>query len=342
MGFSLDEVKIEVTHNCPLGCVHCSSVTDKANQIEISKEKCIQLIDEASELGVKSIVISGGEPLIWTHIREVVDYISRKNIIAVVYTSGNVFVGSAKKLLSELVQLGLRRIAFSVYSNVAAEHNKITRKANSFKNTIDAIKSAVSLGIDTEIHFVAMANNYRKIPALVELAKTLNVGRVSILRFVPQGRGAIIKEKETLNKAQHLELKKIIETIRDTGFEIRTGSPFNFLHVNKNPKCLAGQDRLIITPDLRIYPCDAFKHITAESLVNDITTSDLGLCSLSECWKDSEYLKLVRNHIACQQKCLSCVKFDCCNSGCLAQKILHYEKVVDDKDPACILGEVIR
>lgn len=64
--YVLEELKIEVTYKCPLSCVHCSSNAGASNDLNISEAKCLEIIHQAKEMGVKEIAFSGGEPLIWS------------------------------------------------------------------------------------------------------------------------------------------------------------------------------------------------------------------------------------------------------------------------------------
>jgi radical SAM protein with 4Fe4S-binding SPASM domain len=98
---------------------------------------------------------------------------------------------------------------------------------------------------------------------------------------------------------------------------------------------------LVVTPDLRIYPCDAFKNIKAEDIVNDVEYSNLNDYSIIDCWTKSKYLTVIREAIQNKNACIKCKQFLKCKSGCMAQKYLFYGKIVDDKDPACLLGDSI-
>ena len=44
----LEDLKIEVTYKCPLACIHCSSDSLPSHSAEISKDKCLSLIEEAA------------------------------------------------------------------------------------------------------------------------------------------------------------------------------------------------------------------------------------------------------------------------------------------------------
>ena len=331
-------MKIEVTYNCLLSCVHCSSDASPGNQLSMSKEKCIEIIDGASSMGVREIAFSGGEPLAWNGITDVVTHSKSKGLICNIYTTGN--CDNLDELLKKLKVACVDKLIFSLYSDLEDEHNRVTRKYDSFSNTIKAIKLAKSYNIHTELHFVALASNYKKLNGIVKLTQAYGVEQVSVLRFVPQGRGKLIKNYDTLSKEQNLELKKIITDLCDRGYKIRTGSPFNVLLLNKDPKCMAAQDRLIVAPDLNIYPCDAFKQITSEDISPGDEYSNLDKHTIDECWKRSKYFELVRNAILTMpsEPCQSCENNKMCLSGCLAQKYLYYSSLHKNPDPACLIG----
>jgi radical SAM protein with 4Fe4S-binding SPASM domain len=200
-----------------------------------------------------------------------------------------------------------------------------------------AIRHAIDAGLHTELHFVPMASNYRQLAPLAEIAKRIGVQRISVLRFVPQGRGAAIGQ-EVLSPDQNRELRAVIQRLVRQGHNIRTGSPYNFLMLRKKPECAAGIDRLTIAPDLRIYPCDAFKQVKAERIVNTARMSSLKGASLKDCWDKSPYLLKIREFLTTDfgEPCRSCDALNRCVSGCLAQKFLAHGHLKKAPDPMCL------
>lgn len=335
--YNLEEVKIEVTHNCPLACIHCSSSATPSNLKEISKDKCIDIINDCIQMGVKKIAFSGGEPLVWEYIEEAVEFASRWNIDIAIYTTGN--IDDIENKLLSLNKKGLKKAIFSIYSPISKEHEYITRRTGSFELTKKAIITANKIGLKTEIHFVAMSNNYKLLDGVAEFGKEFGVSSISVLRFVPQGRGALISNG-VLNKYQNMELRKIILDLRSKGYKIRTGSPYNFLMVNDNPECLSAINKVIIDPDLNVFPCDAFKNILSEEIVGASQYSSLEHATLNECWQNSEYFEAIRNYLETEfsEPCISCSMLRNCLSGCLAQKVLKNGDLKKDKDPCCIMS----
>lgn len=194
------------------------------------------------------------------------------------------------------------------------------------------------MGISTGLHFVAMSRNYRELPEVCSLARDLGASGVSVLRFVPQGRGRLLMEGE-LDRLQSLELKRTIQRLRAEGHTIRTGSPLNHLWLNDPPECMSAIDRLIVAADGRVYPCDAFKHITAESVAGTAEFSVLGSdCALGDAWERSPYLAAVRAMVERDRErpCVDCESLRLCGSGCLAQKMIVDGRLHAGMDPGCL------
>jgi len=334
--FKLNEFKIEVTYRCPLSCIHCSSDATPTSKKEIKKEQCQTIIKKAMNMGAREVSFSGGEPLIWPPLYQVIDDSVQGGLDVVIYTSGN--VSDVGRRMRELSDLGVSACIFSIFGSNPIEHERITRIKGSFLKTKQAINKANAVGLQTELHFVPLSTNHMDLETIAVLSRDWGISRISILRFVPQGRGFLIR-KRILNRLQNIQLKRTVEKLRSQGFDIRTGSPYNFLMLNDQPKCCSGIDRLIIGPDLRIFPCDAFKQIKAEELVGTLELSSLNGNSLSECWEHSPFLEAVREYLTTDfaEPCESCQSLEQCLSGCLAQKVIANGNLKKSPDPLCLM-----
>lgn len=329
----LHEIKIEVTHKCPLRCLHCSSVAGIESAPVMTGEDCQRIIEEAARMGVKELAISGGEPLLWPHLASTVEVAKRRGLQVKLYTCGN--APNSEAVIKDLCTNGLDAVAFSLYAGSSLIHEHITDVPRSYAGTLAGIRTAISSGLRTEVHFVAMVTNYHELPSVAKLARNLGCERVSILRFVPQGRGS--SAEQILMPRQNAQLKHIIETLRSDGHSLRTGSPLNFLLVNEHPECPAGISCLTIGPDFRVFPCDAFKHVTPTQVGVDGPHPTLLDTPLEICWQTAPYLEAVRALIAnpSGEECRNCPHTAQCGGGCLAQK-LHAGFLSAAPDPACL------
>jgi len=333
--FNLREFKIEVTYRCDLNCVHCSSDARPSNPLQISRDDCLRILADAAKMGAKDVALSGGEPLLWSHIFDAAEAAVKLGLKVTIYTSGN--TDDFKDKAARLHRIGVPRFIFSIFGATASGHQRITRKAGSFERTKTAMRDACAGGLMTELHFVPMSGNYRELADIATLARQVGASRVSVLRLVPQGRAALVRDR-ALTRVQNLELRRRIQDLRKAGHDIRTGSPYNFLMLNDKPGCWAAIDRLIVGPDLRIYPCDAFKRIGSSELVKTEEWSCLANASLSECWMKSPYFEAVRTYLTTDfaDPCDSCKLRERCISGCLAQKAIAYIALDKRPDPDCL------
>jgi len=336
--YQLRKLKIELTHRCDLLCLHCSSNAGKTVTTEIPEDTCLRIIADAAAMGVTDVSLSGGEPLLYPYLLTVVRLSVERGMRVSVYTTG--IVAGFEEKAEELQKLGAKMFIFSLFSGVSSRHEAITQTKGSFERTCGAIRSTAELGLVVELHFVPLATNYSELGAVASLSAKLGASQVSVLRFVPHGRGRHLS-REVLDARQNFELRESIIRLRDAGHKIRTGSPYNFLMLEKQPECRAAIDRLTIMPDMRIVPCDAFKQVHAEDIAGDNNFSSLTCTSLHECWTKSPYLKAVRDHLPPElaDECLSCPAVKQCRSGCLAQKFLANGDLRRSRDPGCLMRE---
>lgn len=341
----LEEIKIELTKNCPLSCIHCSSDASPGNSIQLTRKTVLSLINQAAEMHVKSVVFSGGEPLSWPWIKDVIKACKAYGLRSTLYSTGINSTNDGSKKISDLTKLGLSKVIFSLYSPFRDRHEEITRRSGSFDKTISVIKELGKNHLEREIHFVPLKLNYKHLYELIELAKELRIRRVSILRCVPHGRGIILKNSlEMLTQSETLELRNHVTSCRGHfDIDIRLGSPYNILILNEDSYCNAARKTICIGPNGNIYPCDAFKNIEPEEIGLKDPYHNINIHSLKECWEQSLYLNSIRRYLTTPFKkpCSSCQYLEKCKSGCLAQKVIEQESVEDGNiikrpDPLCL------
>lgn len=81
-------IRLETSLFCDLRCKYCCNRSGKALKNEISFEKIIALVEEAKNLGAKSIIVIGWwEPTIYPKFYELIKYINAQGLIPVVFTN---------------------------------------------------------------------------------------------------------------------------------------------------------------------------------------------------------------------------------------------------------------
>jgi len=332
---SLEELKIEITDKCLLKCKHCSTNAKILNNSFHSIDFINKIAKQAVKLKCKNIFISGGEPFLHPGIDEIVRLLTALNLNTRIYTSGIMSTlptsGITKETLKDLKYSGMNHLVFSLYSATPSIHDKITNMPNSHSETTKTIINSVDLGIKTEIHFVALRELINDLPALIEYLIELGINKISILRFVPQGRGQTEKNNLEPSRLDYIRLRDIINEIqlKNPSMNIRLGSPFNFLCVRPLVPCTTGKDRMIIDPAGFAYPCDALKRVKIDNIANSIYSH-----SISDIFDKNTLFKLV-NQAKVPEICRNCEKLNDCMGGCLAQRMLSGPDLLKP-DPHCI------
>lgn len=330
---TLKEIKIEVTHNCHLQCIHCSSQASENISQQMSWEDNKRILYQASKMNVKDIAFSGGEPLLWPYLNTAVEYSKKLGFSVTIYSTG--FVSDLDAILCNLKSAYLDRIIFSLYAGTEDIHDTITKVSGSFASTIKAIELALKYIGNVELHFVPMKHNYMKLQEVINIANKYNIQKVSVLRLVPQGRGT---SDLALDVDETIALRQIISNLRKNGNNIRLGSPYSIMHFSDIPHCEASLTKMTISPTLAIFPCDAFKQIQASKLDIKDNYENLCNCSLQDAWENSIYFNTVRHYIMSSHgdKCRICSEFKICRSGCPAQKVHITKKLSKIQDPLCL------
>lgn len=285
----------EIIQKCPNNCLFCSSLSFGNSKHIISFEVFKNTIDKLMELGgIEEISLSGGEPFLHNDLIKMVEYCKLNKIRTVIYTSGitmrknisnlekenlnpfelriieqienNDYDCLKREVLKELKKVGLDKIVFDFQSSNVDGYNYLMGSKNQYANLLKSMLYASFEGLETEIHFIPLKSNYKELNDILELAELGNVSRISILRFVPQGRGRQNLSDLMLTKDELNEFKEIVSTLRDSKVKIRMGIPMT---ENDSHLCTAGNDKFDIRYDGMVLPCPSFKDTDLETLKNN-------------------------------------------------------------------------
>lgn len=81
-------IRLETSLLCNLRCKYCCNKSGKPLDNEITYNKLLDLVNQAKDLGAKSIVvIGGGEPTLYPQFKDLIDYIANLNLVPVIFTN---------------------------------------------------------------------------------------------------------------------------------------------------------------------------------------------------------------------------------------------------------------
>jgi len=321
---SLQHLRLELTHDCPLNCLHCSSCSDSGSPLQLPEERVIGVIHEFAGMGGKEIAFTGGEPLAYSGLQTVLEYSNSAGFRPVLFTSGVAREGMERRPVSdkELAQLKslVSRVVFSLYSADEERHDRVTQIKGSFTASLDAIGRCVALGIPTDVHFVPMKINYGDLPGVAQLCHAVGIQSVRILRLVPHGRAKNCVSALLPSVDDYQALSEAVEITRRRYLGlIHVGAAFSSLIPNLSEVCLAATGKVVVTADGSVAPCDGFKNFEPPSPEWSIYHK-----SLPELHATSPLLCQVRaaRNGSIHRDTLSGIPTD--RLGCMAQESLAY------------------
>jgi len=206
-------LEISPSLRCNVNCLFCwRRGVDKIDYLEeLPFEKYKEIIEDATELGVKEIkVIGGGDATVRKDIVDIMELIKKNNIYGYICTNGILF---KEKDIERLVKSGWDYIKLSFHGPDAKTHDELTDSKGSFDKVIQNIKlfNQYKKKYKTDVpHFelgIVMVNkNYDKIIEMIELAHSLDVGNVFIEPITVYSE---LGEKLRLNDEQKEDFKEI-------------------------------------------------------------------------------------------------------------------------------------
>jgi MoaA/NifB/PqqE/SkfB family radical SAM enzyme len=195
---------IEVTHACNQHCKHCYLNGGINNQIaEMSTEQIKKIITDFKIQEGKSIILTGGEPIMRSDIFEILDYIET---LKIPFNFASNSLAMTQKRLEKLASYKYLDMYFTSLLGVnKAKHKNIAEK-DSYDKVLNALSFFEERKIPTYVQ-VTLANPY--IDDIEEIAETLMQFANCTVKFTPIGTMGI-KSQEDVKKNNILLVPKYI------------------------------------------------------------------------------------------------------------------------------------
>lgn len=181
---------IELSRLCNFKCIYCYSEAGNPLDKELSLNEIYNVIAEGQALGVRKIVIvGGGEPLLYPHLKDVIEFIKQRSMSVVVFTNGTHLDKSlANYFFSRQVGVMLKMNSMKPdVQNYLGGHEK------AYDIIQEAFNNLVSAGYIEKDYFLGVAtiickHNYDEITSIWRWARSNNIIPY-FETLTPQGRG---------------------------------------------------------------------------------------------------------------------------------------------------------
>ena len=163
----------QVTTRCPYTCPQCYM---QRGTSDLPPETGKRIIDYALPLGLQAIQITGGEPLAYYGLFELIEYAHSKGLITLLATSG---YRHSPELYLRLKECGLDALCVSL-NDIDESVNALTR--DSYEDSILAMRDAQEVGLLCLANAVISDLNIQNLEVLACYLSRFDVERVDLLR----------------------------------------------------------------------------------------------------------------------------------------------------------------
>lgn len=148
LGRTIDYLRISLTDRCNFRCIYCmpeDGVKLMSHEEILRVEEIAHVVRIAADLGIRSVRLTGGEPLVRLGVVDLVrDIASTPGIENVSMTTNGVLL---PKMADDLKRAGLSRVNISLDTLDPEQFEYITRRGE-LQQTLDGIDAALEAGFD--------------------------------------------------------------------------------------------------------------------------------------------------------------------------------------------------
>ena len=121
------------------------------------------------------------------------------------------YTSITREEFERLKMLGLDKIVFDWQATDEDIDNELMGRKGLNTYLMSSIIRAKEVGLNVDVHFIPMKPNYREFPNIIECLEIAGVKNISVLNFVPQGRGRQNQNELMLNQEELREFEDILK-----------------------------------------------------------------------------------------------------------------------------------
>ncbi|HEY3567731.1 MAG TPA: radical SAM protein [Thermoanaerobaculia bacterium] len=273
---------VELTRACNLRCPHCFVEAGAPREVEMSTDRILRLLDEWAEMGVFSVVITGGEPSIHPDFLRIVHYAYDLGFTVAIASNGMPLTHKTLEQIPQddvIISVSLDGIHGAGAATGESDYDAVTRKLLQIRD----------FGFNTSIMTTTTHENVGDLQNFINFAIDNDISLRSV-PFVPMGRGKLYRELQNqvgdIEKAAQFWLaEEKWERVKDKELGLCAGKVFNFLitMVYTLRRCMSGRGLCYVTSDGTVYPCS---NCSGSKILNGGSLLER---SFADIWNDDDW-----------------------------------------------------
>lgn len=212
--YRLNQIYFYLTDACNLCCRHCWIAphfhSDASSGAVLPLGLFRSILDQAGPLGLSSVKLTGGEPLLHPQISEMLDLLREEKTPVVIETNG---VLCSPGLADKIAACTGAFVSVSLDGADAGTHEWVRGVPGCFDAALEGIRNLVRSGLRPQIIMTIMGRNKDQLEALVHLAETVGACSVKFNLVQPTARGEKLHTAgEVLDVEEIVELGRWVES----------------------------------------------------------------------------------------------------------------------------------
>ena len=323
--YPLNTLYFYLTEGCNLRCRHCwlepPHQSAKRQYPVLDPDLFRHILHQARPLGLSSVKLTGGEPLMHPRIGELLGILRNEKLRFSVETNG---VLCTPALARDLVRSGIYHISVSLDGANAGTHEWVRGVEGCFEAALQGIRNLVAAGIRPQVIMSLMSRNVEQIEAVVRLAESLGASSIKFNLVQPTARGEKMHHAgETLGIRELIDLGRWTENdlARSAKIQLSYSYPVAFRTLGRmfgqNGDCgICGIHGIMgVLADGSYALCGIGEH-TPELVFGRAARDTLG-----DVWRSAPVLRQIREGLPHRLEgiCGECLMKGVCLGACVAQ-----------------------
>lgn len=213
-----NRLSVEVTTECNSACLHCFVRARGPRKASLSPDLVHAMVREGYEAGYRQLHVTGGEPLLWNGLVDILEYAFALGYqAAFLNTNGTLLTDKTSRKLAACSGL-----AISVSLQGPGRHHDDIRGKGSYNRALKGIENAIDAGIPVYIFTTVGRNLMPDLPSFAEnLFMTIpGIEQLTLIQLIRVPEDVFDMSEDVLSPEDFIRLVRMISLLNLYGLKI--------------------------------------------------------------------------------------------------------------------------